>query len=462
VLTSPLLAALPFPTGPDHPCFSVHNPATGEEIASLPRLGADDATAACDAAATLVHPDGFLPLDRRADLLLGCASRLRTHRDELARIVHAENGKPGAEAAAEVDYAAAFFTHAATVVPKLAPRRVPGDPRGKSWTIHARPAGVVACITPWNFPIAMVAKKLSAAWAAGCPAVWKPAEETPLSAVALRAVFDHAPADALRIACGDAPAIGEALCAHPAVRLVSFTGSTPVGRLIAAQAGAYGKRVALELGGNAPFIVFADADLDAAADAFVANKMRASGQTCVCANRVLAERGVAEAFAARIADRLARLAPGTEYGPLITADAAEKVRRHRDDALARGARIVLDGVIEGAFVTPSVLLDVPASAACMRDETFGPLVPIAAFDTEADAIARANDVDQGLAAYVFTPSEARASRVAGRLQFGHVGINTGMGPTPEAPFGGMKASGFGREGGDEGVFECVEWQTVVG
>lgn len=477
-LDSPLLAA----TGgywdgqfhaPIGDTLTVTDPATYEAIATLPRMGAEHATLAAAAAARALAA-GPPDLERRKRALLAIADAHDANCDELARIITAENGKPLAEAAGEVRYAAGFYRDAVRHVDALAPRTLAEQPRGCTWRVHARPAGVAALITPFNFPLAMLAKKLSAAIAAGCPVVVKPAEKTPLSAIALFGLLHRLelPPGTLNLVYGDAPAIGRVLCEHPAVRIVSFTGSTAVGQWLAAACAPHMKRLSLELGGNAPFVVFADADLDHAAEQLVANKFRCSGQTCVCTNRVLVEASVSEAFVARVAKRVAALtlgpgmAVGTDVGPLIDRGAFDKVSRHVKDAVERGARVVVGGVTApaadggGAFFPPTVLSGVTAEAMASQEETFGPLIAVGTFTGEAEGIARADDTVYGLAAYVFSADRARLERVAQALHFGHVGLNTATGPTPEAPFGGMRMSGIGREGGEQGVHEYVEWQTT--
>ena len=448
--------------------FDVHNPATGAVIARLPRMGRAEAQRAVDSAALALKAPPSLP--ERERILLAVAAALQAHQEELAAIITLENGKPLAESRGEIAYAAGFFVDAARHLDELRPSTLESRPRGMTWQIHRRPSGVAALITPWNFPIGMLAKKLAGAMAAGCPAVVKPAEKTPLSCIALFALLDRLdlPTGFVSLVFGDAPAIGEVLCSHRAVRVVSFTGSTAVGRILAAQAAPHIKRVALELGGNAPFLIFEDADIAAAVDALMANKFRCAGQTCVCANRVYVARAVADRFLAALSERVARLqvgpgsAPGTQVGPLIDAAAWEKVDRHVRDAVDRGAVVVgtVDAAIRAPFFPPTILTGVTAEMACTREETFGPVVAVTVFDDEEAAIDAADDTEYGLAAYVFTADPVRAERVVARLHFGHVGVNTATGPTPKAPFGGFRQSGLGREGGLAGVLEFIELQTV--
>ena len=456
---------------PDHGVAVVTNPATGGELARIPRCGAAGARAAVEAAdAAWQRPAGP---DARREWLNGIARRLLEARDGLARLITLENGKPLAEAAVEVEYAAGFFRYFAGELHRLDPEVLPERIRGCRWTTHRRPAGVVALITPWNFPLAMLAKKVSAAIAAGCAFVARPSEVTPLSAMALAHIAEQAgvPAGRVNLIVGRAAEVVPVFCTHPAVRLISFTGSTEVGRTLSAAAAPGLKRLALELGGNAPFIVFADADLSAAATALLANKFRAAGQTCVCTNRVYVERAVAEEFAQRVAARVRELRvgnglePGVQIGPLINRAAFDKVAAHVGDALARGARRLVGGdparpVADwGAFYPPTVLTGVTGAMRVCCEETFGPVVALASFADEAEVIAQANATCHGLAAYVFGGEPARLERVVRALRFGHVGINTGHGPTPEAPFGGMKESGYGREGGVDGLLEYCEAQV---
>ena len=450
--------------------FSVHDPATGDLLATLPSYGATETMVmVANAEEALTAPSS---LAVRAGWLNDVAHVQLANKEELARIITLENGKPINEARGEVEYAAGFYRAAAEATRALAPRTLPSKPKDLSWTVHARPAGVVGLITPWNFPLAMLAKKLSGSIAAGAPAVVKPAEKTPLTTLALFHLLDQLglPPGLVNLIFGDAPAIGKALCEHPAVRVISFTGSTGVGKILATQSAPHMKRLALELGGNAPFIVFADADLNAAADQLMASKFRCSGQTCVSANRVLVDAAVADAFQDLVAEKVLALKmghglePGTTVGPLIDDGAVAGVDRLVQDALSKGARALVGGSLKTglskAFYPPTVLVDVRAGMAILREEAFGPVVPIATFASEQEVVAAANDTEYGLAAYVFTADEARGQRVAAALRFGHVALNSGTGPTPEAPFGGMKFSGYGREGGEEGVLEFTELQTI--
>ncbi len=449
----------------------VNNPATGETIATVPVMDSVETDRAIEAAAqALANPSS---IDQRSQWLGRLADLITENRVELGRIITHEHGKPWKEAQGESDYAASFFRYYSTVVDHLRPTQLPDRPRNHSWTVHYRPAGVVALVTPWNFPLAMLAKKFSAALAADCACVVKPSSKTPLSMVALFELIRQIglPPGKANLILGPAGPISDALCEHPAVRVISFTGSTSVGKKLMAATAPHLKRLSLELGGNAPFIVFDDADVDHAVDHFMSNKFRGAGQTCVCANRLYVQHAIADKFARELASRATALKvgngmdDGVEMGPLIDRSAYEKVSEHVRDAIARGATRIAgdephpanDG---GSFFPPTVLRGVTKEMLCVKNETFGPLAPIIEFDTESEVIDAANSTQYGLAAYVFTSDEDRAQRVIARLSFGHVGLNTGSGPTAEAPFGGMKQSGFGREGGLEGLHDFVETQTV--
>jgi succinate-semialdehyde dehydrogenase/glutarate-semialdehyde dehydrogenase len=460
-------------TATNAPPTDVWNPCHGQKLAVIAQIEELQLVRAIDSAAEAVLR--FPDVQKRSGWLAHIAELLLSNKQELARIIVLENGKPLKEAVGEVEYAAGFFEYYAKNLAPLESRVLPGNVRGCKWTVHHRPAGVAGIITPWNFPLAMMAKKLSAALAAGCAVVTKPAPATPLSAIALWHLFTQAGLDNGRanLVIGDAEMIGRVLCSHPSVRVVSFTGSTRVGKKLMEMSSQHLKRVALELGGNAPFIVFKDADLDAAADHLIANKFRAGGQTCVCANRILVQRDVHDQFAEILRPKIAALKvgdgldPGTDIGPLINREGWEKVDRHVRDALARGAQRLVGADPPrpvhnwGAFFPPTLLAGIRPDMILCREETFGPVVALMPFDTDDDAVRLANFTDYGLAAYVFTRDAGRAERTIRRLNFGHIGLNTGTGPAPHAPFGGMKQSGFGREGGEEGLLEYLEPLTVA-
>lgn len=455
--------------------FPVLNPATGDVLAQVARMGGGETLRAISAASRAMANTPTIA--QRREWLEKIAAALIKNRDEIGRILCLEHGKPWREGKAEVDYAAGFFTYCAANIEHLESRVLAERPRGCEWRVLYRPAGVVGLIVPWNFPIGMIAKKLSAALAAGCASIIKPASKTPLTMIALFALLEREvqlPAGWANLVPGSASAIADALLTHPDVAVISFTGSTEVGKELIIKSAVQVKRVALELGGNAPYIVFADADLDKAVDQLMANKFRGNGQTCVCANRILVERPIAAEFSRRLASRVNALRVGnglddaTDIGPLVDRAGYEKVRHHLTDAMAKGAQLVAGAVADtlpqldkewGGFFPPTVISGVNRTMACWNEETFGPLVPIAEFDDENDALLKANDTEYGLASYVFTQDAARAQRLVDALHFQHVAWNTGTGPAPEAPFGGMRQSGYGREGGVEGLFEFVDVKT---
>jgi len=459
----------------DGETFAVDNPATGDILADVAAMGpaeTERAIASGQAALQLQQP---YSIDQRRGWLTAVRDALLAEKDEIGRILCLEHGKPLKEAVGEVAYAAGFFDYCARKIDHLSAHTIEDRPKDCDWTIHYRPIGVVGLITPWNFPIGMIAKKLSGALAAGCPSVIKPASETPLTMIAaFQAIHDHAdlPVGMINLVTGPAAPIGKVLCEHPDVPMLSFTGSTGIGQLLIRETVDKVKKLSLELGGNAPFIVFDDADLDKALDELMGNKFRGGGQTCVCTNRLYVQSGVADAFAGKLAERVSALQVGdglkadTDIGPLINQAGFDKVRRHVTDALAKGGQLMTGTHPDelpasgNLFYPPTVVSNVTPDMDCCHEETFGPFIPMAVFDDEAEVIQRGNDTEFGLAAYVFTRNEERAIRTIGALRFGHVGWNTGTGPTPEAPFGGMKASGIGREGGVEGLFEFVEPQTV--
>ncbi|MBQ0832487.1 NAD-dependent succinate-semialdehyde dehydrogenase [Marinobacter sp.] len=454
--------------------FDVYNPATGEVIAKVASMPESEVKAAVNAGKSALRLTNPYSIETRRKWLEDIRDALRANKEEVGRILCLEHGKPLNEAQGEVDYAAGFFDYCSKHIQALDAHTLPEKPKDCTWTVHYRPIGVAGLITPWNFPIGMIAKKLSAALAAGCPSVIKPASETPLTMIALFKLMDkhvNLPDGMVNLVMGKASVIGKVLCESPDVPMLSFTGSTEVGRKLVLDTADQIKKLALELGGNAPYIVFEDADLDAAADNLIGNKFRGSGQTCVCANRIFVHENVMEAFGEKLAERVNKMTVGdgiagdVDLGPLINKAGFDKVKRHLEDALSKGASLIAGkqpgDLGEGhLFFPPTVISGVTSDMCCSREETFGPLVPIASFRTEEEVIEAGNDTEFGLASYVFTADVERAQRVAAGLRFGHVGWNTGTGPTPEAPFGGMKASGIGREGGLEGLFEFVEAQTV--
>ena len=451
--------------------FAVHNPAHGEIVGHAPRCSVVDAERAIEAAHAAFPAWRDATAKSRAQSLRRWFELILAHRDDLATIMVSEQGKPFAEARGEIDYAASFIEWFAEEA-----RRVYGDVVASPWADRRmftlkRPLGVAALITPWNFPAAMLTRKAGAALAAGCTVVAKPASQTPFTALALAELAQRAglPPGVLNVVTGDAQSIGRVLTAHPLVRKVSFTGSTAVGRQLLAQSAPTLKHVSLELGGNAPFIVFDDADLDAAVAGALASKYRNSGQTCVCANRVFVQDAIYAAFAEKLAAAVAQLkvgdgfTPGVETGPLINSAALEKVERHIADALAHGATLLTGGArhaLGGQFFQPTVLSHCTPAMQICRDETFGPVAPLIRFGDEAEVVRMANDTEFGLAAYAYTRDLGRAWRLAERLDYGMVGINAGLISTAEAAFGGVKQSGLGREGGRSGIDEYLETKYV--
>jgi succinate-semialdehyde dehydrogenase / glutarate-semialdehyde dehydrogenase len=466
-----LLRPDPFIDGqwvPGHgPSIDVHDPATGEVVARV--SGADEAQtiAAVEAAAAAAPAWAAMTAPVRARLLRRWFDLIVEHADDLAALLTAEQGKPLAEARGEILYGAGFVEWYAEESKRLYGDVIPTNAAGRRLITVRQPVGVTAAITPWNFPSAMILRKAGAALAAGCPMIIKPAEETPLSAMALAELGARAglPAGVLSVVPGQPEVVGGVLTSHPAVRALSFTGSTEVGKLLMTQCAGTVKRVALELGGNAPLIVFDDADLDQAVAGAMASKFRNAGQTCVCANRVIVQAGIHDAFVEAFTKAVDTLAvgngfeSGSEQGPLITTAAVQKVERHIADALAGGAEIRTGGdrhELGGTFFQPTVLTGVRPDMLICHEETFGPVAPVLRFETEDEAVALANDTPFGLAAYFFTRDLGRTFRVGEALEFGVVGVNTGLISYEGAPFGGVKESGIGREGSRHGVDEYTE------
>jgi len=447
--------------------LTVVDPANGQRIAEVPRCGAAETQRAIAAANAALPAWRALTARRRAQLLQNWNQLILDNADDLAQLITAEGGKPLAEAKGEAIYGASFVEWFAEEAKRTYGESIPSPASSTRLLVVKQPIGVCAAITPWNFPLAMITRKVAPALAAGCTVVVKPAESTPLTALALAVLAEKAgfPAGVFNVVTGNPAEIGGELCASPIVRKLSFTGSTAVGRLLMAQCAPTIKKLSLELGGNAPFIVFDDADIDAAVDGAIAAKYRNTGQTCVCANRFLVQSGIYEEFAARLAARSAELkvGPGSEagvvQGPLINAAGLAKVEAHVADALAKGARVLCGGARHargGNFFQPTVLADVTTNMQVAREETFGPLAPLFRFETEAQAVAMANDTEFGLAAYFFTRDIGRSWRVGEALEYGMVGVNTGMISNEVAPFGGIKQSGIGREGSKYGIEEYLE------
>jgi succinate-semialdehyde dehydrogenase/glutarate-semialdehyde dehydrogenase len=438
----------------------------------VPRFGAAETVRAVEAAEAALPAWKRRTAKERSALLRRWYDLMMAARDDIALIMTSEQGKPLAEARGEVEYAASFLEYYAEEAKRVYGETIPTHRADARILVIREPVGVVAAITPWNFPAAMITRKVAPALAAGCTAVIKPAPETPLTALALAVLAERAgiPAGVLNVVTGDAKAIGEVMTSHPAVRFVGFTGSTPVGKLLMAQAAGTVKKVGLELGGNAPFIVFDDADLDAAVEGAVSSKYRNMGQTCVCANRIYVQEGIHDAFVERFAAKVRELKvgdgaePGVNQGPLIKPAALEKVERHIADAVSLGARIVVGGrrhALGGTFFEPTVLADVRPDMLVTREETFGPVAPVYRFTDEADVVAQANATPYGLAAYFYARDLGRVFRVAEGLEYGMVAVNTGQLSTELAPFGGVKESGIGREGSRHGMEEFTELKYVL-
>jgi len=447
--------------------IDVDNPATGEIIGSVPRFGRAETRAAIDAAARAFPAWRKKTAKERAAVLRRWFDLMMANQDDLARLMTIEQGKPISESRGEVAYAASFLEWFGEEAKRVYGDTIPAHQADKRIVVIKEPIGVVACITPWNFPLAMITRKAGPAIASGCSVVLKPASQTPFSALALAELAERAgvPKGVFNVITGSATEIGGELTSNPIVRKLSFTGSTEIGKVLMAQCASTVKKLSLELGGNAPFIVFDDADLDAAVEGAIQSKYRNTGQTCVCANRLLVQASVHDTFAAKLAAAVAKLSPapgldaGATQGPLIDDRAVEKVESHIADAKAKGAQVLVGGKRHargGRFFEPTILTGVTPAMAVAREETFGPVAPIFRFETENEAIALANATEFGLAAYFYGRDIGRIWRVAEALEYGIVGINTGLISTEVAPFGGVKESGLGREGSKYGIEEFVE------
>ncbi len=447
--------------------INVRNPATGDIVGTVPALGAAETRRAIEAAHRAYPAWRALLAKERAVILRRLFELMIENTDDLAVIMTAEQGKPLAESKGEIAYAASFIEWFAEEGKRVYGDTIPQPQKGRRIIVQKEPIGVFAAITPWNFPAAMITRKAGPGWAAGCTGVIRPASQTPFSALALAVLAERAgmPAGVCNVITGPSAATGGELTANPLVRKLSFTGSTEVGATLLAQIAPTIKKASMELGGNAPFIVFDDADLDAAVTGAMASKYRNTGQTCVCANRLLVQAGVYDAFAAKLKDAVAKLKvgngmdDGVTQGPLINADALAKVEQHVADATSRGASVLIGGqrhALGGNFYQPTILTGVPREAEIFRDETFGPVAPLFHFETEAEAIEMANDTPFGLAAYFYSRDVGRIFRVAEALEYGIIGINEGIISTEVAPFGGMKSSGLGREGSKYGIEDYLE------
>ena len=452
--------------------FPVYDPATGTEVAAVPNLGAEHSARAVDAAARAFSAWSAKTAKERAAILRRWFDLVTAETETLAQLMTTEQGKPLAEARAEVAYGAAFIEWFAEEGKRAYGRTIPTTVASKRYLTIKQPIGVVAAIAPWNFPIAMITRKVAPALASGCTIVVKPAAETPLCALAVAKLGMDAglPPGVLNIVTTtDAPAVGKVFCEDPRVRKLSFTGSTEVGKLLYRQCAGTVKKLTLELGGNAPLLVFDDANLDQAVAGAMASKYRNAGQTCVCANRILVQSGIYDRFSAALVEAVNKLTvgpgnkPGTAIGPLITSEAIKKVETLVGDAVKKGAKVLTGGGIDPAgplFYRPSVVGDVAPDMEIVREEIFGPVAALVRFDTEAEAIKLANDTPFGLAAYLFSQNLGRAWRVAEQLDAGMVGVNEGIFSNEVVPFGGVKESGLGREGAAEGLDEYLEIKYI--
>lgn len=447
--------------------ITVTNPANGEVLGSVPKMGAEETRDAIQAAHRALPAWRQLTAKERAAILRRWFDLMMANQDDLARLMTLEQGKPLAEAKGEIGYAASFIEWFAEEGKRIYGDTIPGHQADKRLIVIKQPIGVTAAITPWNFPAAMITRKAGPALAAGCTMVLKPASQTPFSALALAELARRAgiPDGVFNVVTGSASAVGDELTGNPLVRKLSFTGSTEIGRQLMAQCAQDIKKVSLELGGNAPFIVFDDADLDKAVEGAMASKFRNAGQTCVCANRLYVQDGVYARFAEKLQQAVEQLhlgeglQAGVTTGPLIDEKAIAKVQEHIADAVGKGARVITGGKVDalgGNFFQPTILVDVPDGAKVAKEETFGPLAPLFRFTDEADVIRQANDTEFGLAAYFYARDLSRVFRVGEALEYGIVGINTGLISNEVAPFGGVKASGLGREGSKYGIEDYLE------
>ncbi|MGM7724179.1 NAD-dependent succinate-semialdehyde dehydrogenase [Metabacillus sp. Hm71] len=456
-------------TGDHLPSFKVTNPATNEIIAKVPNGGAKESLKAIEAATDAFQLWSTYSAYERAELIRSWHDLIHQHREELAKLMTMEQGKPLKEASGEINYANGFFSWYAEEAKRIYGETIPATQRNKRLFVQKQPVGVVAVITPWNFPAAMITRKVAPALAAGCTVVIKPAEQTPLTALKLAMLADEAgiPKGVINVVCGHAKEIGKVLLQDPRVRKLTFTGSTEVGKFLMQQSAQTVKKVSLELGGHAPVIVLADADLDKAVDGVVAAKFRNAGQTCICANRIYVHESIYQTFIEKLIPKVKELVigngldEGVDIGPLIDQKAVEKVLQHIGDAVEKGAKVELGGKRrEGLFIEPTILSNINDNMFCMTEETFGPIAPVTTFKTEEEVIKRANNSIYGLAAYVFTENLAKGIQVTEALEYGIIGLNDGLPSTPQAPFGGFKQSGLGREGGHHGIEEYLEVKYI--
>lgn len=456
-------------TGKELETFGVTNPATSELFATVPNAGAAEAKQATDAAYEAFKIWSALTAYERAEIIWNWHRLIDEHKEELATTMTMEQGKPLNEALGEISYANGFVSWYAEEGKRIYGETIPASVQNKRLFVQKQPVGVIAAITPWNFPAAMITRKIAPALAAGCTVVVKPAEQTPLTALKLADLADRAgfPKGVINIVTGDAKAIGQSWLEDSRVRKLTFTGSTEVGKLLMRGSADTVKKISLELGGHAPVIVMEDADIKKAVNGVIASKFRNAGQTCVCSNRIYVHESIKEEFTNKLVEKTQQLRVGNgleegiDLGPLIDTAAIQKVKQQIEDAVNKGASIATGGhLVEDLYFEPTVLTNVSDDMMCMIEETFGPVAPITSFKTEEEAIARANDSEYGLAAYVFTENISRGIRITEALEFGIIGLNDGLPSVPQSPFGGFKQSGLGREGGHHGIEEFLEVKYI--
>lgn len=456
-------------TGRELPTLEVNNPANGEIIATVPKGGKEEAKQAVDAASEAFKQWSQLSAYERSEVIRKWFDLINDNKEDLARSMTLEQGKPMKEAIGEINYANGFISWYAEEAKRVYGEQIPATQRNKRLFVHKQPVGVVAVITPWNFPAAMITRKVAPALATGCTVVIKPAEQTPITAIKLVALAEEAgiPKGVINVVTGNPKAIGEAWLEDARVQKLTFTGSTEVGKLLMKGSADTVKKVSLELGGHAPVIVMDDADLKKAVKGVIGAKFRNAGQTCVCSNRIYVHKTVVDSFTDKLVEEVKKLKVGngleeeTDLGPLIDEKAVAKVQKHVDDAVEKGGHVIYKGSQqEGLFHDPVVLTNANDEMLCMREETFGPVVPITTFKTEEEALQRANNSIYGLAAYVFTENMTSGIKISEQLEYGIVGLNDGLPSTPQAPFGGFKQSGLGREGGHHGIEEYLEVKYI--
>ncbi|MFE8702766.1 NAD-dependent succinate-semialdehyde dehydrogenase [Cytobacillus sp. FJAT-54145] len=456
-------------TGNDLDVIEVYNPATNELIATVPNGGSTEARLAVHAAYEAFKEWSSFSAYERSDLIWKWYHLINEHKEVLARTMTMEQGKPLKEALGEIAYANGFLSWYAEEAKRIYGETIPATQRNKRLFVHKQPVGVVAAITPWNFPAAMITRKVAPALAAGCTVVVKPAEQTPLTALKLAELAHEAgiPKGVINVVTGNPQEIGKVWLEDDRVRKLTFTGSTEVGKLLMRGSADTVKKVSLELGGHAPVIVMDDADLDKAVDGVIHSKYRNAGQTCICSNRIYVQESVYEPFISKLVEKVERLKVGNglddqvDIGPLIDDPAIQKVKNHIEDAISKGAKVETGGeILNQLFFQPTVISNVDDDMVCMSEETFGPLAPVTSFKTEEEAIERANDSLYGLAAYVFTENISKGIRISEALEYGIIGLNDGLPSTPQAPFGGFKQSGIGREGGHYGIDEYLEVKYI--